>query len=1157
MKKKRAVQRFSRGSMANNLLLKKMILLTVLILTIFTTSPANSSYSETIKFNLNQKDVTVEKVFQHIEKNSEFILLFNEKRVNVKRRVNINVKNEKVERLLDQTFEGTRIDFKVYDRQIVIVKNEKAENSADVRLQIADTKTRQPQQKEITGKVIDIDGIPLPGVNILEVGTNNGSVSDLDGNYSITVSTEDARLNFSFVGYLNEEIRVGEQTNIDVTLIEDIKELDEIVVVGYAVQKKESVVGSISVTSSEDLGKRSGSTNLGTALSGQMAGVTVLQQVGQPGSEDPRILIRGQSTWNDAEPLILVDGIERSMNDVDISEVSSVSVLKDASATAVFGVKGANGVILITTKRGLIGKPKLSFFAQYSIESTSKLFNLLDSYDERLMMNEGIEREIVSQETSWDNYMPYELALNYKKPQKYPEAFPNINWSDLMLKDFKSNHKFNMNIQGGTSFVKYFGSVAYSHQGDIFDMPYNDRGYQPGFYYNRLNYRGNFDFNISKTTDFSVNISGYNGQQSNVDFFANERNLYNSLYSLSPSVFYWRYSDGYYGKNPDNINRDNPYALLYTAGLDLNSRNFLGTDAKLRQELGFITEGLSFSANVSFDTYVMSRKKIEDSGDHGTNRLYKYLYPEIINAKTKEDSAKYIIYFDEGSNEFEKVISPVNYNPEEVKDQSLTRSLFYQLSFNYDRTFDKHDVGALILMNRRENAKGSVFPSYREDFVGRLTYNYNRTYFLETNAAYNGSEKFSSDYRYGFFPSFALGWMVSNENFMEKFIWLTSMKLRASVGKVGSDAGIPRWGYQDSWRYLTGNKRLVRFGYPQIVQSPYEFYMEDVIANPNLRWETALKQNIGLDMGLFENTLRMELDFFLDKRSDIFLNASERTIPVLFGAEPVPANIGKTETKGYEISLSYRKRWINGWSMNARFDFSKAIDKIVKYEDALLLDDYLKKEGFAIGQTRTTIREGFLNNWDEVYASASEENNKDRLPGDWSIIDYNGDGIVNEFDIIPFGYPDRPQMTYSSWLGFGYKGFDMSVQFYAQRNSNINMELQGPSRLVQNGIVEQLGDYWTPENTDAYWRAPRVETNAANGERFIWDATFLRLKMLEISYALPDKWVSSIGISKLQLFVNGSNLLLWSNLPVDIETRRANNSYPITKTYNCGLNLDF
>jgi len=1033
------------------------------------------------------------------------------------------------------------------------------------------------QPKAVSGQITDATtGEPLPGVNVVVDGTTIGVITDLAGNFSLQVPGDDAVLIISYIGYVTQKIPVRGLTTVKIELSQELRAIEEVVVIGYGAQKKQSVVGSIAVVYDKELIRRGGVYNLASAISGQIGGVTIMEKTGEPGREDPQILIRGMSTWNETQPLIMVDGLERRMSDIDINEVANISVLKDASATAVFGVKGANGVILITTKRGELGKPKLSFSANTGWKGVSRVNKLMEAYTAQSWRNAAVAYEVATNEAAWQYFIPYEQLMRSKKPQeeRFEYIYPNVDWYDVMFKDWAKNSRLNVNLTGGTDFAIYFASLGYIHEGDLLKSQYNEeKGYTPGFGYDRFNFRGNLDFNLTKTTILSSNLSGYFGKRktSNADFGGTAGESYGHIwrgyYELASDAFPVKYPDGRYGKDPANLNLNNPIAIIQEGGVRIENRRQVSTELKLVQKLDFFTKGLSVSGNVSYDTYVISvGPSIQDSGNQG-QALYTYINPNIIDAKTRQDTLNATFYYATagatGINDFDFVLRPWTVASESVSSGSLQRILFYQTSVNYGRTFGNHDVSGLLLFNRRQYATGGDFTSYREDWVGRVTYNYKDTYFTEFNGAYNGSEKFSSKYRFGFFPSMALGWMVSNEPFMEQFTWLDKFKIRGSIGQVGSDAGISRWGYVGSWNTRSGNAATSWFEDPvtgTIYASPYISYIEGNIANPDIRWETAIKRNLGFEISALERLVTFDLDMFRDNRKDIFMTSSRRNIPNTFGADAVAANLGATKTWGYEAELGINKTWASGFGVWAKFGMTGVKDEVTKSEDPALAFDYQKVVGKAISQRYSTIRNGYMNNWDDVFASvpATSAMNQ-RLPGDWDIVDFNGDGVIDTYDSAPFAYPTRPAKTYNAVLGTNYKGFSFMVQFFGVKNICLSPYVVTPSTTRWVPVSEELADYWTPQNTDAYYKAPRLTTSSAAGDWSVLDASFVRLKTVELSYTVPSKMTKFAGIAATRVYLNGNNLILWSDFPADIETGSIDiqNSYPTYKLINLGLEVTF
>jgi len=1025
------------------------------------------------------------------------------------------------------------------------------------------------QTKTITGKVTSEDDGALPGVNVIEKGTINGTVTDIEGNYALEVS-EDAVLVFSSVGYATEEVSLNGRSTIDLVMSSDLQQLEEIVIVGYGEQKKKSVVGSIVQASSEELERTGGVPNLGQALTGQLPGVTTIQTTGEPGEDDPLIYIRGQSTWNNAQPLILVDGIERRMNDIDISEVANISVLKDASATAVYGVKGAEGVILITTKRGRKGKPQLSFGGNSTMKTISSVPGQLDSYESLLHKNRTIEHELSASDAGWGWYTPVATAERYRLPQAPGDEyiFPNVDWAEETTKDYVMSYRANMNITGGTDFAKYFGSFSYMHDGDILQSGLdNGRGYNSQYSYDRFNFRTNLDLNLTKTTELSVNLAGFYGIKRGVFIAGAVNHIWDAFFSLSPDAFpvqheydpEWGYP--IWGYN-DNFNQSNPVQILNASGVDEQNRSQVTTDFRLKQKLDFITQGLTFTGTVSYDNRFFTNGGIWDRGS-----LSKFISPQYADREEGETIDDYT-YYDpvNGDNDFDFAMNPIWYLQETSNDMlnQAYRRLFYQLQMDYSKSIKKHDFTVMGLLNREEYAIGNMFPRYREDWVGRITYNYDDKYLFESNAAYNGSEKFNRDFRFGFFPSVAVGWVVSEESFMNQFTnsWLNNLKLRYSIGKVGNDNfNSPRWAYETRWQLDNSTvwynrDPATQFGvgnYP----SPYIQYIESVIGNPDLHWETATKQNLGVELAVLNNMFNLTVEYFTDDRTDIFMSAGQRKIPDYFGASPVAANLGETKTRGYEVALNFTNSTQSGFQYWANLNFTHAKDEILFREDPVLLNDHQKEAGHQIAQTRATLNNGIVNNWDEVYATVGNQgNNIHKLPGDFFLVDFNADGVIGGgFDNAPFGFPERPQNTYNFMVGFDFKGFSFMTQFYGVYNVTMPFYLNSFSGGTRTVAFEQLREHWTPENTNTRYNAARFETNSSNSTAWFFDGSYLRLKTAEIAYTLNQRQLGFLGANSIKLYLNGNNLLFWSKLPDDRESDRR--EYPMFRRFNLGLNVNF
>ena len=1015
----------------------------------------------------------------------------------------------------------------------------------------------------VKGTVVDDTGEPLTGATVVLKGQKAvGTSTNIDGRYSINVpDSKKAVLVFSFIGMHPREEKVNGRSTVDVVLESNTAQLDEVVVVGYGQQKKVSVVGAITQTTGEVLERTGGVSSVGAALTGNLPGVTTMATNGRPGDEDPEIVIRGVSSWNGSDPLILVDGIERPMSSVDIGSVKSVSVLKDASATAVYGVKGANGVILITTKRGQEGRANISVGMNVTAKVVSQLPKKYDSYGALYIRNRAIERELGLRPDSWTKILAAEILDKYRNPANLEERerYPNVDWEDEMFKHHAMSYNPNVNISGGTKNVKYFASIDYLHEGDIFKEWDNGHGYTGGYGFDRVNVRSNLDFQITPSTLLKVNLSGSHGQRKGP--FATEMNswfetqLWQAAYSAPSDVFLPRYSDGSWGYYPtDTQGAPNSVIGLAKAGQGKFTTTRINTDFTLEQDLSFITKGLKASALVSWDNvFVENKRGISDD----TAVQYKWIDPDTGEVQYDQKSNSY--------NNFDFVADlKLNTHGGEVDNNATQRNMFYQFQLQYARQFGLHDVTAMAVFNRTERAWGSQFTNYREDWAFRATYNFADKYFAEFNGAYNGSEKFSKDHRFEFFPSGALGWMISQENFM-KFSrgWLDMLKVRYSLGKVGDDNVGGRWLYENQWAYGGVMNLSVT---PERNRSPYEFYYMSVLGNPNIHWETATKQNIGIDFGFLNNFLAGTVEIFNEERKDILVAGGSRAIPSFFGTSAPYLNMGRVDSKGYEIELRINKTVGNGVHLWANLNMTHAENKIKTFDDPQLKPAYQKQTGFAIGQDHVIYDNGFANTWDDVIAMTKHNTNDDqKLPGQYFAVDYNGDGVIDSNDSTPYGYTGTPQNNFNATLGVDWKGWSLYVQFYGV--TNVQRTVVFNSLGGKLNTVFDEGSYWSASNKNADAPLPRwLSTPAFNtGWDNIhnhYDGSYVRLKNAEIAYTWNKGWVRSLGLSSLRVYLNGNNLLTWHHMPDDRESNHSGTgnasqgAYPTVRRFNLGFRFE-
>lgn len=1014
----------------------------------------------------------------------------------------------------------------------------------------------------VKGTVFDSTGETVIGASVVVKGnTSIGTISDIDGNFVLTVPSENTTLVVSFVGMKSQEVKATSTNLIKVTLEDDSQQLEEVVVVGYGQQKKASVVGAITQTTGKVLERAAGVSDIGAALTGNLPGVVTTTGTGMPGEEDPKITIRGASSWNNNEdPLVLVDGIERPMSSVDITSVQSISVLKDASATAVYGVKGANGVILITTKRGSEGSAKIDVGFNATLKSPSKLPNKYDSYDALMFRNVAIEHELALTPQSWADIRPQAFIENYRNQTtvEQRERYPNVDWQKALFKDNTMSYNANINISGGTKFVKYFASADYVHEGDLFRVYDNGRGYNSGYGYDRINVRSNLDFNITKTTVLKINLAGSNGIRKAPWTNASQSEWqigqqWSGVYNIPPDVFLPQYSDGSWGMYPKVSNTTNSVQNISIGGTMQTTSTRINTDFTLEQDLSFITKGLTARATISWDNeFVENNRGINDLNNDSQS---KWIDPETGQVVWKNS-------YD--TNQGFDWTQGINWStqPGSVDNGQTVRNLYYQAQLSWARSFNRHNLTGMGLFSRQENARGSVMPTYREDWAFRVTYNWADRYFVEYNGAYNGSEKFSPENRFAFFNSGAIGWMISEEPFMrflrEKHI-LDMMKIRASYGEIGSDQlGDPfdesrRWLYMDSWKY--GGHTRIDLNH---AESIYTWWYESAIGNENIQWEVVKKLNLGVDYSFLDGLFAGSLEFFRDTRSNIFVFGGDRSIPSYFGGTPPSINKGKIRTTGYELELRVNKMFANGLRLWGNFNMTHARNKVLVKDDQALRPAYQKAAGHSVNQYYSYIDAGFIQNYDQLYGSPiHDSSDSQKLVGDYYIVDYNGDGVIDSKDSVPWGYTSAPENTFNATVGFEWKGFSAFAQFYGVTNVTRDV---GLTSLASNlNTVYDTGTWWSKNTPDADVVVPRWNSKPTyyDGTQYLYDGSYIRLKNVEVAYTWTKGWVKKLGIDNLKIYLNGNNLWLWTRMPDDREANLSGagylGAYPTVKRYNLGI----
>lgn len=1032
----------------------------------------------------------------------------------------------------------------------------------------------------VKGTVTDSNGEPLIGASVVIKGnTSVGTVTDFDGNFALSVPSESSTIVISYVGMNTKEQKVGKQRTFNVTLT-DNTQLSEVVVVGFGQQKKASVVGAITQTTGEVLERAAGIGSVGAALTGNLPGVATIASTGQPGEEDPRIYIRGAAAWNqDAQPLILVDGVKREIKSVDVTSVATISVLKDASATAVYGVEGANGVILITTKRGVEGKARIDVGFNATLKAVSKLPRKYDSYDGYMLRNQAIEHELaLGGAASWAYYRPqtfinlfrdqdytvkpnYDAAGNYLGDYSQAERYPNVDWQEEMFKNYTFSYNTNINFSGGTKFVKYFVAFDFQNEGDMTKIWDNNQGYEGGYAYNRLNVRSNLDFQITKTTQFKVNLAGSNAQQkspryyygNNGEFFQQQN--WAGAYRMPPNVYPVQFANGAWGfSRLAASNMSNSPMSVSTSGYELKTITRVFTDFALEQNLDFITKGLIARGTISWDNQFNEGDRGISAAGGGHVNNTAYIVPEEGQLVWENE-----IYPKTGFDYYEKR----DWSTQSGSVNYTSRATEMSLQLFWARQLGDHNVSLMGNWKRRINAGNAELENRREDWVFRTTYDFKSRYFAEFNGAYNGSQRFSPDNRFAFFCSGALGWMVSDEKFMktlkEKKI-IDMLKIRGSIGEIGDDSAGKRFAYLTEWT-VTNNGN----GFAMSLDgsnSPFVGYKESGIAMPDLRWATVKKMNLGFDYAFLGGMFAGSFDWFRDDRYDIFISGANRSVPSYFGAATTPdINKGKMKNSGFEIELRFNKVLNNGMRFWTNANYTYAHNEIILKDDPALIPSYRKAQGYSQGQYTSFIDNGFIGTYDELYSTpAREKDDNQVLIGDHYIVDFNGDGVVDETnDQAPYGYTGNPEHTYNATIGWEWKGFSMFAQLYGV--IGVTRDVTLTSFGDQLLTVYDTGQWWNPVDGTGEVVVPRFSTQVSynNGTQYLFDGSYFRLKNVEVAYTWTKGWIKKLGFSSLKLYLNGNNLLLITKMPDDRESNYgwsgSGGAYPTVRRYNLGIKL--
>lgn len=1026
---------------------------------------------------------------------------------------------------------------------LIIVESIQAEKNRN----IPTSSNQQPSglsagvQQTITvkGVVKDESGEPMAGVNVVIEETTIGTMTDSQGRFSLNVPSRNARIKFSYIGYKEQLVSTAGKNELNIVLTEDAEMLEEVQIIAYGSQKKVTVTGAISSVGTKDLLK-SPVPNVAQALTGKIPGLSTIQYSGQPGADDPTLFVRGIGSLDAkrAKPLIMVDGVERSFFRLDPNEIENVTVLKDASATAVFGVRGANGVILVTTKRGEEGKAQISVSTSASLQKPIRLFEYANSYDYAMAMNELSKNDGAI--PSFD-----ETAINAFKNHTDPLLYPDINWMDMIMKPVSFQSQHNLNISGGTDRVRYFTSIGILTQDGLFRS--FDAGYNSNFTYNRYNYRANVDIDVTKSTLVSINLGGRLEDTGEPNL---KSNLFTALTRATPFGGAGIHDGKWIHSSPDNIagwtkggleNAD-PFEFFYGKGYNQLIKNEINLDLSIKQKLDVITKGLSITVKGSYNSSYW-HKKIR----------YKTIPYYTAHRDPETNELFYRKFREESQLGFEE-------------STGKGRNWYLEGSLNYDRKFGKHHVSGLVLYNQWRDQYPDEYdynsiPRGYVGLVGRATYDYNNRYMADINIGYNGSENFAPGHRYGLFPAFSAGWILSEEEFMKQQSFINYLKIRGSYGIVGNDLMNTRARFfylPDAYDpYGTG------YNFGTDVWDNRPGATEKQMGNPLVSWEKAGKQNYGIDFSILNEHLSGSFDYFIEKRHDIL--TTRNTAPNFIAISMPVVNIGKVDNKGLEVVLKWNhavsdfKYWIN-----TNLSYTK--NKVIYKDEIPHKYPWLYETGQSVGQSFGFIFDGLVTEAD-VKSGKLPDHKLDLKPGDAKYKDLNGDNIIDDNDQCPIGNPIYPQLTAGATIGFEYKGFDFSMLWVgsAKVSRFIGDALRVPFNGGSYGLLQyMISDHWTPETVTTA-TTPRFSSTAnannyvRNSTLWLKDASYMRLKNVQIGYTFKGNWMKTIYLKNMRVYASGENLLTFDHIRIaDPEaTDNKRFEYPLQMIFNVGLNLNF
>lgn len=1094
------------------------------------------------KITLTEKNVPLQTVLKEISRQSGYDFFYSSKLIKEANQVSISVENTDLEEVLKIAFAGQPFVYTIDDKTIIVKSKPVPIRSTSFLTSVL----------KLSGIVTDSKGLPLPGASVRIKGTTKGVSADKDGKFTIDAEVSDI-LVVSFSGFVTKEIVVSAETlSLTVQLLEDTIGMNEVVVVGYGKQKKLTITGAVTTVNVGDV--MTPNRSLSNALAGKVAGVISMQRSGEPGYDNASFTIRGIGTFTgNSNPLIIIDGVQRddvnstyggAYNNIDPEDIQSISLLKDASATAVYGARGANGVLIITTKKGTAGKPKISFKAETSMSGLTKTPKMLDAVSWMRLHNEATTNDGTANAYSEEVIQKTASGLD-------PYLYPNVNWIKSVYKDWAPGSNINLNVSGGASAIRYYVSASYYEQDGSYKVT-KQNGYNPNLNFKRYDFRTNLDIDVTKTTLLTMNLdamlvsSRYPGLSAG-------RIWYNA-YLTPPNAFPIQYPDGKWA-GPYNNGGSNPVNDIQNSGYNKEFRPTIQSVFSLNQKLDAITSGLSAMARFSFDSYSQN-----DNRRYGTNDLF---------LATSRDPNGNLVF---GQSRFGSQF--LGYS----QSGTAEKTMYLETTINYDQSFGKHRFGGLVLFNTRSrvvSSAGDVIGSIaynNQSLAARSTYSYADKYLFDFNIGYTGSENFEPGKKFGFFPAVSAGWVISKEPFFKNLSKTVNLlKIRGSHGIVGNDLigsnyNITRFPYINQF----GGGGSVGFGLNGTI---FQGTTETVIGVENLTWEKATKDNLGLEIGLF-NKLNVIVDVYKERRKDILVQRSSLS-GILGVSGVVFANLGEMDNHGIDANVEYND-YIGKVALRLYGNFTYNNNKIVQRDEPKRLYAYQQATGRKYGDNLMYIAEGLFTSQEDVDNSPGQFGAILR-PGDIKYKDVNSDGVINSYDQVYTGKSDIPTILYGSGFTVGYSNFDLSLFFQGAANVVImanGSAITGPGAAgagvvpftgmgtYQSGMLANLENRWTVENPSQDVDYPRLgisNQNSNNYQPSTWwskDASFVRLKQATLGYTYKPAFFASAGINSLYFYLTGQNLLTFSKFKLwDPELGSNGAGYPPVRIMALGLRL--